>query len=316
MVVTRQAPQFVTSVGTDRARAHFLDSCLEALESAHERGLSLAPAEVASRFRDFVPGLEPGIAIPVALDLVFQAQRLYLQAATKPSQVDTQSQIGFGKPLGPDEARRLTERIKLQAREVSLLLFEAHERRAWLALRYRTWDLYVEREIGFSRSRAYELLDHARVLQALRGAARLMSFPTLSPYAARQIKAHLEEITADIRQRIGSCNSEQQAHDLIGSVVQKVRERASERSGSSVIKPTNPEPSLRNEFALPEGSTQTVPIDDVELLSHALACLGQMSSAPEALAESPEADKLIEDIRAAIRWLVDLECVWTRRRAA
>src|SRR5919106_4677116 len=70
-----------------------------------------------------------------------------------------------------EAARELTNRIKTglegifdQIYEVEQLLLEAHNRRAWQALGYKTWEEYVKTEFDLSRRRSYQLLDQARVI--------------------------------------------------------------------------------------------------------------------------------------------------------
>jgi hypothetical protein len=80
--------------------------------------------------------------------------------------------------ISADEAESLTKLIKAklegifdQMYEVEQLILEAHDRRAWQALGYSTWEQYVKEEFDLSRSRSYQLLDQARVVQILRDAA-------------------------------------------------------------------------------------------------------------------------------------------------
>jgi hypothetical protein len=76
--------------------------------------------------------------------------------------------------ISVDAAQELTKLIKSklegildQVHEVHELILEAHDRRAWQALGYPTWQQYVKKEFNLSRSRSYQLLDRARVQQAL-----------------------------------------------------------------------------------------------------------------------------------------------------
>jgi transposase-like protein len=52
-----------------------------------------------------------------------------------------------------DEARVLTDRIKVGVDAVWHLIAEAYQRRAWAALGYSSWDDYTTREFGTSRLR-------------------------------------------------------------------------------------------------------------------------------------------------------------------
>lgn len=55
--------------------------------------------------------------------------------------------------LAADEARRLTDQIKVAVEGVWHLVTRAYEGRAWVALGYSSWDDYCTREFGASRIR-------------------------------------------------------------------------------------------------------------------------------------------------------------------
>lgn len=66
-----------------------------------------------------------------------------------------------------EEARELTARIANSASELWSLLLEAHDRKAWKALGYETWDAYVTTEFDMTRNYANRLLNQGRVIEAL-----------------------------------------------------------------------------------------------------------------------------------------------------
>lgn len=70
-------------------------------------------------------------------------------------------------PMTKDEARTLTERIKAAATEVYHLLLQAHEGRAWSALGYGSWRAYAMAEFDMGQSRAYQVLNQARIIHEL-----------------------------------------------------------------------------------------------------------------------------------------------------
>jgi hypothetical protein len=108
-----------------------------------------------------------------------------------------------------DEARRLTERIKYAASELWKLVEEAHTRKAHRALGYETWDAYVDAEFGMSRARSYQLLDQARVVRELEGAASTRV--DISEGVAREIKPHLPQVAREVRERVEAGQEPQQA---------------------------------------------------------------------------------------------------------
>src|ERR1700730_18013897 len=123
-------------------------------------------------------------------------------------------------PIDEAEARLLTERIRTATRQVCLLLMEVHERRAWVALGYSSWEHYVQREFNISSSRSYELLDQARVVLELRRSAGIQVVPDVSAYVAVQIKPRLQQLTESIRERVSGAPQT----DAIGIVSELVEE--------------------------------------------------------------------------------------------
>jgi hypothetical protein len=73
--------------------------------------------------------------------------------------------------LTADEARALTSEIQQSAERTHALLLRAHEGEAWVALGYASWRDYATAEFNMSQSRAYQLLDQARVVRAIESAS-------------------------------------------------------------------------------------------------------------------------------------------------
>ncbi len=194
-----------------------LDGYLEELEDAQASGHTVIPAHIAERLRAEVPGLRPGLSIADTLDLVFRQQERHMaNSGPRGEDGDRTSQ------MDESEARTLTARIKRRLHgDVSALLLEAHDRRAWTLLGYRTWKDYVHSEFGLSRRRSYELLDHAFVLKELKAAAGLCGIPHINPYTAARIKPHLEYISRTLREKADTLKP----HD-VGSVIKTALERS------------------------------------------------------------------------------------------
>lgn len=113
--------------------------------------------------------------------------------------------------ITPDEARRLTDRIRDSVEATWALLLEAHEQKAWAALGYATWAEYVSAEFNMSRRHSYRLLDHGRVVRAIEEATSSVthgSHGSVSPIGdiservARDVRPHLDDVTNEIQQRI------------------------------------------------------------------------------------------------------------------
>lgn len=99
--------------------------------------------------------------------------------------------------LTPSEARDLTEAIKASAETVWSLLRESHQRGAWSALGYSSWREYATTEFGMSQSRAYQLLDQARVITEIEAASS--TDVEISEAMARDLKPVIEEAKAAAR---------------------------------------------------------------------------------------------------------------------
>jgi hypothetical protein len=182
---------------SDRERLKLLDGCLQELEDAHEADLRTVPDRVAARVRAHVPAVLPGMPIPDAINLVLNEQEPYMNGAG--AALIVRLHHDNEHPLDEVGARDLTEKIKGATRQVCMLLFEAHRRRAWQALGYTSWDQYVLSEFGLSRTRSYELLDQGRVIGAIMAAADISGIPDISAYAAGQIKPFLPEVIDSVR---------------------------------------------------------------------------------------------------------------------
>lgn len=73
--------------------------------------------------------------------------------------------------LTAEEARALTDEIQQSAERTYALLLRAHEGEAWSALGYGSWRDYATTEFNMSQSRAYQLLDQARVVRSIEAAS-------------------------------------------------------------------------------------------------------------------------------------------------
>jgi hypothetical protein len=126
--------------------------------------------------------------------------------------------------LPQNAARELTDRIKATVGRVCLLLWEAHEGRAWVNLGHKTWAEYCRVEFDLSRSRSYELLDQGMVILRLEEASGVSGIPDISPYAASQLKPQLSEVIRAIRQRLPDAPDEDRM-PVVSEVIRAERQR-------------------------------------------------------------------------------------------
>jgi membrane-associated HD superfamily phosphohydrolase len=209
-----------------------------------------------------------------------QIMRANYQAANKAEdekrKAEREQWLSSALDISPDAARDLTKLIKDrledifgQIHEVEQLILEAHDRRAWQALGYSTWEQYVKKEFALSRSRSYQLLDQARVVNRLREAAdsaigsldRQLPAPIghaasdsspihISIREAQRLKPQLPEAQAEMRELVSEGTPPDQAIQAVverrGSPPQVIQiEKQSDR--------THPKEPYAEDPEAPEG---------------------------------------------------------------
>jgi hypothetical protein len=234
--------------------------------------------------------------ISAAINAVFDEQERHLRPRLTSPIADLHPS-GSVSALTRGQARHLTDEIKTKGLEFSVLLVQAHDRKAWCALGYASWSNYVRLEFDLSRSRSYELLDHGRVLLALAGAAGMSGIPDISPYAASQVKPHLATVTARIAGEAAG-TTEIEARALVGMIVEQLRNVLA--ADATNLTPAGP--------AAVAGASRTAGMQ---------VDIGALTSAIEMLAMMPPAASVADVLSragtgpppalpAAARWLMDL----------
>lgn len=104
------------------------------------------------------------------------------------------------RALTEKEAAALTVRIRKAVDNVWVLLIEAQEREAWKALRYATWEAYVNAEFAMSRRNSYRLLDLGRVVREIEDFVPHAA--QITQRDAEAIKNDLPAVKAEIADRI------------------------------------------------------------------------------------------------------------------
>lgn len=114
-------------------------------------------------------------------------------------------------PLTANEAQALTAKIKGYVSSAWIMLVEAHDRLAHVALGYGTWEEYVRVEFDISRQHAYRLLDQGRVIAEIEAAVSPMGDITPEQIAdvvnereARAIKPVIAEVADAIRSELAA----------------------------------------------------------------------------------------------------------------
>lgn len=200
----------------------------------------------------------------------------------------------FGDPLEEAAARDLTERIRNATQQICMLLLEAHARRAWIALGYKSWERYVQSEFGISRSRSYQLLDQGRVTVVIQSTAGLSGLD-IHPYAAAQLKPRLNEIVEVVRARTAGL-PEAEARDVVADVIKSERGLVGKRpSPRPVVVPARASVDLISLYeAVGSLARMPEPVDAADMVSD-------------------DGAVRLAELRAALAWLTDFTEEWERR---
>ena len=127
--------------------------------------------------------------------------------------------------LSESKARELTDAIKSAATATWILIAQAHEGKAYLALGYSTWADYIKTEFDLSTQRSYQLLDLSKAVKEIESVAPDGTKVKLTEAQARDIKRELPEITEKIiREARADKKAEDDAIELKEKSVQDARD--------------------------------------------------------------------------------------------
>lgn len=132
---------------------------------------------------------------------------------------------GFDRPLTTDEAQELTEHIRSTADVLYVLLARAHAGKAWTALGYTSFAEYVRDEFNMSRSRAYQILDQHRVIEALEAAVPDGTELRITEAQARDLKSVIDEVVPAV-ERATSGMTADDAQKMTEEIVGDYRDQA------------------------------------------------------------------------------------------
>jgi hypothetical protein len=270
----------MTTADTRRKRLRLLDECLGAIEEEAICGRHVVSPRLAAAIRKYAPSIVEGMSIPEAHDAILGVQESNLLDGN-----DNDLRLSV------EEARDLCDKIRRGMGDLSLLVWRAHAGRAWVALGYKTWEQFVRAEIGFSRSRSYQLVDQGSIMAKLSEAAGVDSPLYLTEFSARRIKPIVAELAKEIRAAVGSDPTRDP-----GAVVEEVVKK-----GQARVDRTR---SVRTRSG---GS-------DVERLAFAVKCVSELPPPRAMLAElSDEELGRLRGLADAAGWLNDFLAQWSTR---
>lgn len=228
-------------------------------------------------------------------------------------------------PMDANEARVITQRIKDHAEALWALLLEAHDREAWRALGYETWNAYVTGEFAMSKQRSFQVIDQGRVIQAIRAASESTTVD-LSEREARDIKPRLTEVTTEVRRRVeqeyhqhAARNdpeppTEDRVQAIVAEVVTETRAEIAERKRDQAeVREFVQE--LREQ--LPDDFDEAAEAQRVATthgLFKAIAALASMPDVEAVVAAIPDYQRYrFDDLPQAVAWLTHFADVWETR---
>lgn len=163
------------------------------------------------------------------------------------------------------QAQAITAAIKGTADRLWMLLEQAHDRRAWAALGYSTWEKYVTSEFNISRSRSYQILDLGHVTRAIESALPVgVDAPVmLNERDARILKPHLDDVVQEIAERTDGVDDPQQVSQVITDVVAEVRDyhASSKATGVDASVPLAQMLGPRGDWDVPGAGDAAVEVD-------------------------------------------------------
>jgi hypothetical protein len=154
-------------------------------------------------------------------------------------------------PLTQDEALELTEAIQSTVTAVYVMLWRAHQGKAYKALGYDTWEEYVRERFDFSVRKSYRLLDLAQTVKAIEEAAPEDTEVHLTSAQVQDIKRELPRVTARVRTETEGKTPEESTH-IIGSIVDETRAEVKEQKNVTTPEPDDTNTPQENEDVVRE----------------------------------------------------------------
>ena len=178
-------------------------------------------------------------------------------------------------------ARELTEQIKATVTATYVLIGRAHANKVWLSLGYDSWEDYVHQEFDMSKSRSYQLINQAKVMDAIQEVVPDGTTVSLTEAQARDVQKALPQITSKIKSATHNV-SPTKAAGIVNKVIEDHREP---KNDSGVVETTNPSEhkSKKDDAAKHDDSTNTKP-------SHGVAPV-----APDNIIKDDDNDEQLDD---------------------
>jgi hypothetical protein len=166
--------------------------------------------------------------MPDEIDRLVDAETLMeaqvLEENRKPALSDDDRALLDAGSMTKDAARELTNQIKATATATYVLVHRAHELKCWMALGYDSWESYVTSEFDMSKSRSYQLINQAKVVEAIQEVVPDGTEIMLTEAQARDVEKALPKITDKIKNKTAGQSSDEAAK-TVQDVVEDERKR-------------------------------------------------------------------------------------------
>lgn len=143
-----------------------------------------------------------------------------------------------------DDAKLLTEYIRSTADALYVLLHRAHTGKAWKALGYASFAAYAKSEFDISKSRAYQLLNQAKLVDEITYALPEGSTVVISEAVARDLKSMASEIVPQVKTETAGMSPEdasKKAKEILDDRRKEVGDKKSPQPADSQDLPDFPD---------------------------------------------------------------------------
>lgn len=152
-----------------------------------------------------------------------------------------------GKLMTEPQARKLTEEIRDNLSQSARLVQKAHAGKVWKALGYSSFEGWLNKELGLSRSRGYQLLMVASVENVLRESFDLADDFSLSDRETKMINDHgVDQFCSEVNDFLDNSPKKVSAYVGIFNRLMELKEEKAQKVSRGV---EVPDPVDENEIA-------------------------------------------------------------------
>lgn len=161
--------------------------------------------------------------MPDEVDKLVDSETMAEAMAPKPKGIDTvdKTLLDSGS-MSRDAAKKLTEEIRSTASATYVLVKRAYDYKAWLALGYSSWGDYVTKEFSISKSRSYQLINQAKVLDEISSVTPDGTDVMITEAQARDVRDALPKITNRVKEETEGQTPEEAA-ETVNSIIEDAR---------------------------------------------------------------------------------------------